>query len=218
MLYTVVLVSAEWRSESVVCIHISPPSSTSQPNPHATHLGHLRARNWAPSALEQVPTCGSVAQSRPTLCDPMGCSTPGFLVFQHLPDSVQTNVHWVSDAIQPSHPLSSFSFCLQSFSGSGSFPIYWLSASGGQSMGVSASASVLSNNIQGWFPLGLTDLISLLSKKLSRVFSITTVRKHPFFSSQPSLWFPLAISFTQGSCMRVIFEMYKRKRSYERAW
>ena len=161
MLYSVVLVSAEWRRESVVCIHISPPSSTSQPNPHATHLGHLRARNWAPSALEQVPTCGSVAQSRPTLCDPMDCSTPGFLVFQHLPESVQTHVHWVSDAIQPSHPLSSFSSCLQSFSASGSCPIYWLSASGGQSTGVSASASALLMNIQDWFPIGWTGWISL---------------------------------------------------------
>ena len=60
--------------------------------------------------------------------------------------------------------------------------------SGGQSMGISASASVLAMNIQDWFPLGLTDWISLLSKGLSRVFSNTTVQKHQFFSTQLSLW------------------------------
>ena len=64
----------------------------------------------------------------------------------------------------------------------------WLFASGGQSIGVSPSASVLPINIQGWFPLGLSDLISLLSKWLSKVFSSTTVQKHQFFSAQLSLW------------------------------
>ena len=59
---------------------------------------------------------------------------------------------------------------------------------GDQSIGTSASASVLSMNVQGWFPLGLTGLISLLSKRLSRVFSSTTVQKHQLFSAQPSLW------------------------------
>ena len=78
-----------------------------------------------------------------------------------------------------------FSSCLQSFPASGSFPMSWLFTSGGQSIG--ASASVLPMNIQGWFPLGLTGLISLLSKGCSRVFSNTTVWKHQFFSSQSSL-------------------------------
>ena len=64
----------------------------------------------------------------------------------------------------------------------------WLFTSGGQSIGVSASASVLPMNIQGWFPWGLTSLISLQSKGLSRVFSNSTVWKHKFFSAQPSLW------------------------------
>ena len=80
-----------------------------------------------------------------------------------------------------------FSSCLQSFPASRSFPVSWLLTSGGQSTGASASASVLPMNIQGWFPLGLTSLISLQSKGLSRVFSYTRVRKHQFFSSQPSL-------------------------------
>ena len=66
--------------------------------------------------------------------------------------------------------------------------ISWLFASGGQRIGASASASVLPVNIQGWFPLRLTGLISLQSRGLSRVFYNTTVRKHQFFSAQPSLW------------------------------
>ena len=94
-----------------------------------------------------------------------------------LPKFAQTHVHWVSDAIQPSHPATSFSSCSQSFPASGAFPVSQLFASGGQSIGASASASVLPMNIQGGFPLGLPALISLQSKGLSRVFSITTVQK-----------------------------------------
>ena len=80
-----------------------------------------------------------------------------------------------------------FSSCLQSFPASGSSPMNQLFASGGQSIGVSTSASVLPMNIQDWFPLGLTSLISWLSKGLSRVFSSTTVQKHLFFGTQFSL-------------------------------
>ena len=80
-----------------------------------------------------------------------------------------------------------FSSCLQSFPGSGSFPISQFFTSGGQSIGVSASASVLPMNIQDWFPLGWISWISLQSKGLSRVFSNTTVQKHQFFSAQVSL-------------------------------
>ena len=78
-----------------------------------------------------------------------------------------------------------FSSCLQSFLASQSFLVSWLFKSGGQSTGV--SASVLSVSIQGWFPLRLTGLISLLSKRLSVIFSSITVRKHQFFSTQPFL-------------------------------
>ena len=82
-----------------------------------------------------------------------------------------------------------FASCLQSFPASGSFLMsQFFASSGGLSIGVSASASVPSMNIQGWFPLGLTALISLQSKGLSRVFSNTTVRKHQFFGAQLSLW------------------------------
>ena len=80
-----------------------------------------------------------------------------------------------------------FSSCLQSFPASGSFQMSHLFASGGQSIGVSASASVLPMNIQDWFALGWTGWISLQSKGLSRVFSNTTVQKHQFFSAQLSL-------------------------------
>ena len=81
-----------------------------------------------------------------------------------------------------------FSSCLQSFPASGSFPVSQFFASGGQSIGASASTSVLWMNIQDWFPLGLTGWVSLQSKGLSRVFSNTTVQKHQFFGTQPSLW------------------------------
>ena len=81
-----------------------------------------------------------------------------------------------------------FSSCLQSFPASRFFPMSQFFASCGQSIGVSASASVLPMNIQDWFPLGWTGWISLQSKGFSRVFSNTTVQKHQFFSAQLSLW------------------------------
>ena len=100
------------------------------------------------------------------------------------------------ESVMPSNHISSsvvpFFSCLKSFPASRSFspasrsfyrPFAW----GGQSIGVSASASVLPMNIQDWFPLGLIGLISLLSKRLSRVFSKTRVEKHQFFGTQPSL-------------------------------
>ena len=84
--------------------------------------------------------------------------------------------------------VTHFSSCPQSFPASGSFPISWLFTSDRQSIVVSASASILPLNIQDWFPLGLTGLISLQSKGFSRVFSGTTAWKHQFFGAQPSLW------------------------------
>ena len=96
------------------------------------------------------------------------------------------NIHRVSDAIQPSHPVIPFSR-LQSFPASGSFPMSQFFTSGSQNRGASASASVLPMNIQDCFPLGLTGWISLQSKGLSRVFSNNTVQKHQFFGAQLSL-------------------------------
>ena len=122
------------------------------------------------------------------LCDCMDCTMPGFPVLHYLPEFAQTHVHWVCDAIQPSILCHLFCSCPQSFLASESFPMSWLLTSGDQSIGASASAPVRPMNMQGWFPLGLTRLISLLSKGLSKIFSSTTVWKHQFFSAQPSLW------------------------------
>ena len=115
---------------------------------------------------------------------PMDCSMPGLPVRRHLLEFVQVHVHCIRDAFQPSHPL--LSFCPQSFPALGTFPVSHLFTSDDQNTGTSASASVLPVNIQGWSPLKLTVLISLLSKRLSGVFSSTTVWRHQFFSILPS--------------------------------
>ena len=81
-----------------------------------------------------------------------------------------------------------FSFCLQSFPTLGSFQMSWIFASGGQSIGASASTSVLPVDIRDWFPLGWTSWISLQTKGLSRIFSNPTVQRHHFFGTQPSFW------------------------------
>ena len=113
--------------------------------------------------------------SRVQLCNSMNCSTPGLPVSHYLLEFAQVHVHCIGDAIQPSHPATLFFCCPQSFPASGSFPVSWLFASSGQSTGGSASAPVLPMYIQGWFPLGLTGLISSLSKDLSRVFSSSRI-------------------------------------------
>ena len=104
-------------------------------------------------------------------------------------------------------------FCLQSFAESGSFLMSQIFASGGQSIGASASPSVFPMNIQGWLPLGLTVLISLLSKRLSRVFCSTTIRKHQFFSSKSSLWsnFHYSVSnyFQMYNTLSLAYSNYK---------
>ena len=128
-----------------------------------------------------------VTQLGPTLGDPMDLSTPGSPVLHYLLQFAQTHVHWVNKAIQPSHPLSPPSLSVLYLSQHQGLFQCQLFESGGQSVGVSASAWVLPMNIRGWFPLGVTDLDSLLSKGLSRVFSSTTVWKHQFFGAQLSL-------------------------------
>ena len=103
------------------------------------------------------------------------------------PRDCSTHIHWVSDAIKPSHHLSSLLLLplvfpnIRVFSSESVLHIRWPN--------IGASASVLPMNIQDWFPLGLTGLISLLSKGFSRIFSSTTVQKHRFFGAQPSIWF-----------------------------
>ena len=130
----------------------------------------------------------SVTQLYLTLCNPteqnakLPCpaSTPG--TCSNPCPSSQWCHSTTSSSVVP------FSFCLQYFPASGSFPISQLFALGGQSIGTSASASVLPMNIQDWFPLGWTGLISSQFKGLSGVFSNTTVQKHQFFGTQLSLW------------------------------
>ena len=131
--------------------------------------------------------CSSVAQSCPTLqphwlqhtrlpclsLSPRGCS-----------NSCPLN-RWCHPTISSSVTLFS---CPQSFPASRTFQMSQLFISGGQSIGASVSASVLPMNIQSWFPIGWTGLISLQSQGLSRVFSSITIRKHHFFGTQPSLW------------------------------
>ena len=128
-----------------------------------------------------------VAQSCPTLCDPMNhkharppCPSPTPGIY---PNSCPSN-RWCHPAISSS--VVPFSSCPQSLPASGSFPMSQLFTWGGQSIGVSASASVLPMNTQDWSPLGWTGWISLQSKGFSRVFSNTTVQKHQFFDTKPS--------------------------------
>ena len=111
----------------------------------------------------------SVTQLHPTICDLMDCSTSDFPVYHQLLELAQTHVHWVGDAISSS--VIPFSFCLQFSPASESFQMSQFFISCGQIIGVSASTSVLPMNIQDWFLLELTGLISLQSKGLSRVFS-----------------------------------------------
>ena len=118
--------------------------------------------------------CCSVTKSYQTLCEPMDYRTPSFPVLHYLLEFVQTHVHWVSDAIQPSHPLSSPSPpALRLSQHQGLFQ--WVSPLHQEAKVLELQhQSILPMNIQGWFPLGLTGLISSQSRGLSRAFSNTT--------------------------------------------
>ena len=137
--------------------------------------------------MEYYKSCCSFTKLCMTLCGPMDCSTPSFPALHYLTEFAQTHVLWVRDAIQPSHPLSppSSAFNLSQFwvfSSESTLCIRW-------SKDCSFSFSISpSNEYSGWFPLGLTGFISLLFKGLSRIFSSTTIWKHQFFATQPSLW------------------------------
>ena len=134
-----------------------------------------------------VSQFSSVTQLCLTLGDYVDCSTPGFPVHHQLLEFVRF-IPIESVMLTISSSATSFSFYLPSFPPSGSFLMSQLFASGGQSIGVSASASVLPVNIQDWFPSGLIVLISLQAKGLSRVFSSTTIWRHQFLGTQPFLW------------------------------
>ena len=159
--------------------------------------------------------CCSVAQLCLTLCDPMNCSTPDFPVLHHIPELVQTHTHWVSDAIQPSHPLSSSSPALnlsQSFPASRSFPMSQLFASGEGDQGRRSHTYICftfssldylcfsfsispSSEYSGLisFRIDWFDLLAVQGTCFRRVFSSTTVRRHQFFLAQ-TLFFLLSSS------------------------
>ena len=165
----------------------------------------------------------SIAQSCPTLCGPTDCSTASFPVRHQLPELTQTHVHRVGDTIQPSRPLSPPSppaFNLSHHQGF--FLMSQPFASGGQSFGASASASVLPMNIQDWFPSGLTGWISLQSKGLSRVFQhhslkASILRHSVFFIvqlSHPCMTTGKTIALTRltfvGKVTSLLFNMLSR--------
>ena len=141
----------------------------------------------------------SVSQLCVTLCNPMDYSRPGFPVHHQLLEIAQTHVHPVGDAIQPSHPLLSPSSLPSVFPSVSVFPMSQFT-SGGQRIGVSASASVLLVNIKDWFPLGMNVLISLQSKGLSQESSPT-----PQFKSITSL----ALSFLYSPTLTSIHDYWK---------
>ena len=151
---------------------------------HLKGYSHLCLR----TPTQRYDSVSSVTQSCPTLCDPMDHSTPGLPVHHQLLGFTQTHVHWVSDAIQPSHPLSSPSLpALNLSQHQGLFK--WVSSSRQVANYWSFSFSISpSNQYSGFISLGFTHWISLLSKGLSRVFSNTTVQKHQFFCTQLSVW------------------------------
>ena len=133
----------------------------------------------------------SVAHSCPTLCDPMAYSTPGLPVHHQLSELTQTHVHRVSDAFQPSHPLSSPSPLNFNLPASESFQMSQFIPSGSPSIEVSASASVLPMNIQDWFPFGLTGWLTLQFKGLSSLLQhhsskASIIRHSAFFIVQLS--------------------------------
>ena len=150
-------------------------------------LSSSHIQMWELDHKEGCCSC-SVPQACCTLCNAMTAASQASLSF---------TVSWnllklisVDSMMPPNHLILYCPLLLLSSvcTASGSFLMNQLLASGGQSIGVSASASVLPMNIQDWFPLGLTGLISLLSKGLSRVFPSTTIQKHQFFGTQSSLW------------------------------
>ena len=154
----------------------------------ATLLNQSRALNRLLMIMGELQFSSVQLLSRVWLWDTMDCSMPGFPVHHQVPemDSYPSS-WWCHPTISSS--VVSFSSYLQSFSASGSLPLSQFFTSGGQSIGVSASTSVLPMSIQDWFPLGWTGLISLRPKGLSRVFFNTTVQKHQFFGIQLFLYF-----------------------------
>ena len=206
------------------------------------HEKHTTTSHLTYKLGENKDQLSSVTQSYLTLCNPMDCSTPGFPVHHQLPELPQLmsiKLVMPPNCLILCHPLSpgvcsnscslsqccyltisssaSPFFCLQLFPASGSFPVSQPFASGGQSIGASAWASVLSVNSQGWFPSGWTGLFSLQSKRLSRVYSNTMIWRHQLFIVQLSHPYmttgktiPLTIGTFAGKAMSLIFKTLSR--------
>ena len=153
--------------------------SWQNPNCENTHSREFKRQLF--NCFSRSVQFSSTTQSGPTLCDPMDCSTPGLPVHHQLPEFTQTNV-MMAWLMSSSHLI----LCSTFFSRLQSFQMCQFFAAGDQSIGVSASPSVLPMNTQDSSLLGWTGWISLLSRGLSRVFSNTTVQKHQFFGAQLS--------------------------------
>ena len=165
----------------------------------------------------------SVTQLCPTLCNPMDCSTPGFLVHHQLQELTQTHVHRIGDAIQPSHPLVPFSSCLQSFPASGSFPMSQFFTSGGKNIGISSLSISPSNEYSGLisFRMDWLDLLAVqgtLKSLLQHHSSKASILRHsPFFTvqlSQPYMTTGKTIALTRrifvGKIKSLLFNMLYR--------
>ena len=154
---------------------------------HVTPNSHWDRVSWTETVVQLLST--------------MNYSMPGFPALHYLLELVMDTScplsQWCYLTILSSVAL--FSFCLESFPASGSFPMNRLFESDARSIGVSTSASVLPMDIQGWVPLGLTGLISLQSKGLASIFSNTTVQKHQF----------LALSLLYGTTLTSILDHWK---------
>ena len=136
-----------------ICVNIFPKNTF-----RAAQLFNSDPEWHRPKHMISFFCCFLAMKSRPTVCDPMGCSVPGFPVLHYLPEFAQTHVHWVSNWCHPtiSSSAAPFSSCPQSFP-AGSFPVSLFFTSGGQNTGASASASFLPVNIQG-IPLGYSGI------------------------------------------------------------
>ena len=168
---------------ALLCLTLSDPMDCSLPGSsiHGTLQARVKKQNESFSSVQfRRSVMSNSLQPHGLQHARLPCPSP---VHNQLLELAQTHVHpTISSSVVP------FSSCLHSFTASGSFLMNQFFTSDGQNIAVSASGPVLPMNIQDWFPLGLTGWISLQSKGLSRVFSSTTVQRHQFFNTQPSLW------------------------------
>ena len=173
-----------WKDTFIPSVHYRTVYNTQDTEATYFYIDELMKMMWYWYKMKYSVQFSSVAQSCPTLCDLWIVARPGLPVHHQLPEFTQTHVHRVSDAIQPSHPLSSPSPSAPNPSQHQSLPMSQLLEWGGQGIGVSALASFPPKNTHGWSPSEWAGWISLQSKGLSRVLSNTTVQKHQLFGTQ----------------------------------